>query len=458
MKFIVFFLVLLMGVPTGVHAYMTMPRLRPWFIRVLVCLTAVTGLASINFFSNEFYRGTARGMEISAVDLGSVTLIIALFLLRGRRFVWFPRGWWCYGLYFLACLLSVTNAESYLFSFLELWKMAMMWLCLLAIYNYLIATRDYESIFFSFGIVAVLTFVMTVYQKYALGIYQPSGLFDHQNSMAMYLGMVGPVFLARWLNRKKKSTVAADYGVFFVFASASVILTFSRGALLLYPLGCMLTLFVSLLRTVTWRKLRIILGLGLIGIIGLGILLPGIINRYENAPENSRITRINLAIAAKNMANDKTLGVGINNWGIKINPPYEYSEHRTSGRYTEDFKDGLVETIYMMVAAECGWWGLGVLFLWFCYLFLANLVNLKRFFRGPLFWIPAGLAGGMFMNFTQSALEWVLKQSPSFHELMIVMAVIGSMAAWFADEHRPRPRRRTAIPAQTPPPQETIVS
>ena len=63
-----------------------------------------------------------------------------------------------------------------------------------------------------------------------------------------------------------------------------------------------------------------------------------------------------LAALALEMIPDKPFfGVGINNWGIKINPPYEYSRHRDPRRgFTEDYKDGIVETIYLLVAAECG--------------------------------------------------------------------------------------------------------
>ena len=44
-------------------------------------------------------------------------------------------------------------------------------------------------------------------------------------------------------------------------------------------------------------------------------------------------------------------GVGLNNWGVVINPPYRYGEHRD---LDDDSKDGIVETIYLLVAAECG--------------------------------------------------------------------------------------------------------
>ena len=45
-------------------------------------------------------------------------------------------------------------------------------------------------------------------------------------------------------------------------------------------------------------------------------------------------------------------GVGINNWGIKINPPYEYAERAGRNRNRgDDFKDGIVETVYLLVGA-----------------------------------------------------------------------------------------------------------
>ena len=92
--------------------------------------------------------------------------------------------------------------------------------------------------------------------------------------------------------------------------------------------------------------------------------------------------------------------------------------------YTEDYKDGIVETIYLLVGAECGVAGLGFLLLWFGYYLVAAVFLLKKFARRPEFYILAGLCGGLTAVYLQSGLEWVLKQPVNFVQLMIMFAVI----------------------------------
>ena len=96
--------------------------------------------------------------------------------------------------------------------------------------------------------------------------------------------------------------------------------------------------------------------MALAGLLLLVLFLPKVIERFEKAPEASKNTRVELAECAVNMMKDCTwVGVGINNWGIKINPPYEYSaKRRDDHELKEDFIDGIVETVYLLIGAECG--------------------------------------------------------------------------------------------------------
>ena len=152
--------------------------------------------------------------------------------------------------------------------------------------------------------------------------------------------------------------------------------------------------------------------------------------RQGTASESSWGTRKNLAVAARNMIKDKPFfGVGINNWGYKINPPYTYSEHRDKrpGANNDEFKDGIVETIYLLVAAECGLICFTILILLFLY-YLYTTMQLARLMRfTPYFYIPAGMLGGLSAIFAQSVLEWVLKQQMNFIWLMVFFAILSYM-------------------------------
>ena len=134
----------------------------------------------------------------------------------------------------------------------------------------------------------------------------------------------------------------------------------------------------------------------IVGAVGLATMLPHIISRFKSAPEASGNTRIELALCAKEMMLDEPwCGVGINNWGIKINPPYEYAE--LAGRNTnrgEDFKDGVVETVYLLVGAECGIPALMAMLLWFAHYLVLSVSLAKRLAGTPYAAISAGIARG----------------------------------------------------------------
>ena len=400
---------------------------RTWIRYAMLGLTMpllVFNSTAINFFSHEYYRGTSRGMEISIIYIIAFTVLLTLSILRGPRNLFPDWGSRLYLLYFLLCLPSLRNADNLLFSFFELWKMIMIHLVFLAVYHYLEFSKgDFDIIMYGVLIVVSINFAVIVLQHFQ-GIYQVRGVFPHQNSLAMYMLLAGLLFFSRYFNR----TEGWRSKIFFVgfgMASAALIRTYSRGAIACYPMSGLLTLLCSIRYKFTFRKIYIMMLLGVVGMIGVAAFLPRVIERFEKAPEASGQTRKNLAIAALNMMKDVPYaGVGINNWGIKINPPYNYSRHREKMHYNDDHKDGIVETIYLLVGAECGIPGLLLLLTWFGYYWISSIRLLRRLRGTPFFYIPAGALGGMSGIFLQSTLEWVLKQQINFMLLVTVFAGI----------------------------------
>lgn len=429
LKYILFGIALVVGVPALAGlAYVKRFVLR-WLIFIAVFLTHENYRLSLNFFPAETYRGTARGIEITLADMLMWSLLLALLLIYRQRFRFLPRGGWLYLLYFFWCSLSLINAANQLYSFFELWKMLMMWICFVVVANYLYFTRDIEPILKGIGAVVMWAFVAVINQKYFLGRYQTPGIFAHQNTAAMYMGLIGPLFLTRWLEERNTAWDSVFYATAFVFSGAIAFFTFSRGAMFFFPLGCAVALVLSLGHRICKRKVLIVSLVGICATLGLAKMAPRIIMRIERAPESSKLTRLRLAKAAVNMANDKKyVGVGINNWGIKINPPFTYAEYREELDYDEEFKDGLVETIYLMTAAECGWVGLGFLLLCFGGFLLLNMVNWFRTYRTNINYLAAGICGGLLSVYGQSLLEWVLKQTPAYYELMIIFAIVSAVS------------------------------
>ena len=454
MKYI-FFVGSLIAVLPGVVVLLCERTWIRWAVLGLFLPLLIYDFSAINFFSQESYRGTARGMEVSLVYMVAFTLLLTMAILKGARSPFPDWGFRLYLLYFLCGVISLQNSVKWSYSSFELWKMAMIYLVYLAVYYYLeFSHGDFDIILHGIAIVVMVNFVVILFQ-HVQGIYQVPGLFPHQNSLAMYMTLAGTLFFARCFTR-----VEGKYSVFFfiAFLMASAILarTYSRGALVCYPIGGMLTLIYSMRFHCSVRKLTIVLILGTLCTIGLIILMPRIIQRFEKAPESSAQTRKDFAVAALNMIKDVPLaGVGINNWGVKINPPYKYSEHRDKMGYTEDYKDGIVETIYLLVAAECGLPGLLMLLAWFGYYWIIALKLIRPLRDTPFFFLPVGALGGLTGVYLQSALEWVLKQQVNYMLIVTIFAGLSYLNRHYHEYLRAaEAKAREKLAAAAPPPEE----
>ena len=429
MKYLIFFITFMGILPLGYILTMNRKYMRYAFFAVSLPVMMFNQV-SINFFSHETYRGTARGMEVSLVYLIALAMLIGMCILYGRKNIFPDAGSKIYLVYFLLCIPSLINADNMLYSWFELWKMIMMYIVFVTTYYYLYHYRDFTSVIIAFGIVATVTFLTVVFQ-HVKGIHQANGLFPHQNSMGMYMCLVAPVFFGYYFNRNKGWKRFLFAG-FFLVASAACMRTYSRGAMVCLPFGCVITALLSLRYQFHMRKIQILLPICLICFFGALMLLPNIIKRFQNAPKESLMTRQYLAASAWNMMKDKPFtGVGINNWGIKINPPYPYCEYRYENkRIAKDFKEGIVETSYLLVGSECGFFALAAFLSWLGYYYVWAWKLTRQMRRSNFFYIPAGIAGGLTAVYAQSTLEWVMKQQVNFIQMMMLFAMLGILAKY----------------------------
>ena len=392
---------------------------------------AVYQATAINFFSHEEYRGSSRGMEVSIVYLLAFALLI-LSAMKHRLPKLVPSaGAALFVAYFALCLPSWTSAENTLFSWMEIWKMIMLYMTYLSVRAYLDVTDDMKSLLKGLAAFAVLNFLLVV-KEHLGGVYQTKGVFPHQNGLAMamhlFANMFFAFFLANGFRRAKFYTFA------FAASAACIVRTYSRGALAMIPLSFAVTFFLSAfvsLKVPKGRLLARVLPLALVGLVGLAAMLPRIIERFVIAPEASANTRVELALCAKEMIVDEPWrGVGINNWGIKINQPYDYAER--AGRVTnrgEDFADGIVETVYLLVGAECGIPALAAMIVWFLSYLVLCLLLARRLAGTPYAAIPAGLAGGFVALYLQSCLEWTLRMQMNLILLFFFYAILDHLNA-----------------------------
>ena len=430
MKYAVF-AIAMMGVPPLAFIISLNRSWTKYAIWAMIAALAAYQATAINFFSNEWYRGTSRGMEVSVIYLFAATMLITAAIKRRLPKLVPSVGAALFVVYFLLCLPSWSTAESKLFAWMEIWKMIMLYMTYLSVRAYLGLTDDVKALVKGLAVFAVFNFLLIVKDHFS-GVYQPHGVFPHQNGLAMGMHLFANLFFAYFLAGGWRGPVLNTFA--FVAASACIVRTYSRGALAMMPVSFAVTFALMFFAGLDVPKRRVfmrILPIAAVGLLGLAAMLPRIIERFESAPEASKNTRLELALCAKEMIDDEPWrGVGINNWGIKINPPYEYAERagRNANR-GEDFRDGIVETVYLLVGAECGIPALAAMLAWFFYYLIVSCRLVKKLKGTPYAAMSAGLAGGLVACYLQSCLEWVLRQQMNLILLMIFFAILDHLKA-----------------------------
>ncbi len=431
-KYFIFFSVLISGVPLGYY----LSKINIKFEKVIFFLSIffTCNMIDINFVSRENYRGTTRGFEVGLVD---ITLIILTCLIYSRshlyKIIIWPQGSTLYLIYFLISCLSIVNAGIGLYSAFEVLTMLRMYFFYWVMVNYI---RELEQLYLLMKIFAIITiyvFLQVMHQKYLLGIFQTYGPFPHQNSMVMYMSILGSLLLSYSINEHRTKLII--WGVIFLMTAFCIISSLSRAGLVLFIFNCSLILFFSFvtrsrIRTIKKKKLLVIFSIPIIVMLVLIKAWDTISERFNTAPKESAETRVILAEAAIKMANDKTLGIGLNNFGLKINDPYPYNNHFPEKTLRNEKTGGLVETIYLMIAAETGWFNL---FIFLCFIFnfyFSNLRNYLYYKKTSINFISIAFIGGLSSIYVQSTLEWVLKQTNNYYQLMLVFAIIATLTRW----------------------------
>lgn len=428
-KYIIFFAVMLVGVPLGYTMSLKFDKVERAIFFLMIFFTAK--MEDINFVSRETERLTSKGFEIGMVDICTMIIFLVVLQKKGSKNR-IPIGATWFFVYFGLSLLSIMNADFFLFSMFEAWKMVRMYFYFWTVYNYLDTEKKYFDFLKGVAAITIYVFYEVIKQKYLDGKFQTAGPFPHQNSLVMYMIIFGSIAFSYLVN---KVDLTLDklivWLMIFGMASVTIISTLSRAGLALYAFAIIVVLGLSFLNGINPKKIVVTM---LLIIMSLGVLAKAwdsISERFRTAPEESALVRVVLAQAAVNMANDKKLaymGVGLNNFGRAINPPYPYSSHiEMNDAEDEEEKNGLVETIYLMIAAESGWITLVSFFVFIFYYYFLNLVNVFRYKGSNLQFMSIGLTGGLLAIYIESGLEWVLKQTNNFYQLMLIFALIATM-------------------------------
>jgi len=427
MKWVLFFATLVFGVPLGYQFSLKNSKIENivFFLMIFFSVQKV----SVNFVSMEWLRGTSKGFDVKYP--------IKLF----------PQGSFLYFSFFLFSVLSIINSVNLYMSFFEVWTMIKMYFYFWVIHNYINDFKKLDLLIQYIGIAVIYVGLTVLQQKYIMGLWQTRGPFDHQNSMVMFVIIYSSIVLSFILN--SKFTKLPFWLIVFGLGTISIVSSFSRAGLIFYMFSIVLIVMVSFFMGLNAQKIAITL---LLIVMGIGMVIKSIdsiLERFQTASKASGEARVLLAIAATKMANDKVLGIGLNNFGIKIKPPFTYNSHIDFDpeHADQDSRLIIVETVYLLVAAECGWHTLIIYLMMIFYFWSINFYNIIRYRSNKYQFYAIGIAGGLTAVYLQSALEWVMKQPHSFYQIMFIFSLITVMSKLHRREKRKK--RSLSIDKQT---------
>ena len=399
----------------------------------LMCFMTINGLLSpgnwgLTIASIETYRGHTKGYHFYFNHAIAIALIIAKWREDPKSFRWLPPGLGWYLLYCGVSLLSIGNAVDKNFVIMTAHKQIFASLLVVAAFN---TVRTEDDIKFFLRVMAgtmIWEFFVCLKMKYLAHMYQVHGTFEHQNPLAMYTVLVAMIFLAVGLGPKFKGASWLVFG--FIVCGGIVECTLSRGALVMFALGTVGTIGLSLMEKITPRRMLFTAVMGVVGAIGLVLTLDTIISRFhDKGNEASGQLREVMKDCCRAMEHDHPLGIGWNNYALLINYPYPYAEiyydwDRSRGmKPNYEVANGVVESHYYLLIAENGYPGL---ITWLLVIFIGLWWNLRAFFffrHSFLRCLSLGIFMGCALNYLQSTLERVLVQPRNLMLWLIVMGI-----------------------------------
>jgi hypothetical protein len=420
-------------------------RLREWAFIAMVAGGVM--VIDVNFLGEYWYRGTARGIEISLVDLLAWAILISTIVAPrypGRRWIP-PAGLGFMLLYFCYCSFSIAIAEEKMFGVWELAKVLRGIIILIAAAAFVRTRRELGILVFALGCSVCIETMFAFKQRVLSGMYRVAGTLDHANSLSMYMCVAGPVLLAASLSEWSKP-LRWFAALCAALAGIDVLLTLSRAGLPIYALVMTGAALSCTSLEVTRRKLLI--GFGVVACTGLLLLKSWdlIVARYESASlteeyldENAEGRGVYWRWAFA-IVKDHPMGVGINNWSYAVSKTYgprlgywyeDYDDIKVSPEKAELPSHRYAAPAHSLAAltlGELGYPGLILFgFVWLRWFQMGAAFLRRRLNPDPMHRLAIGFlfsAGGMFL---QSITEWTYRQQTNMFIFHILMGALASL-------------------------------
>jgi hypothetical protein len=432
----------------GVLFTLLSQRARDAALFFIVFGAVVIGRMDVNFLGEYWYRGTSRGIELTLIDLAAWALLLATVLLpryRGCRWYW-PAGLGLMTLYLAYCAFSVATSEPKLFGVWELTKVLRGLIVFMAAALFIRGRRELMVLVLALGCAVGLEAIYGIEQRLWKGISRVPGTLFHENSLSMYLCMVGPVLLAAALSDWPR-WMRWFSGVSCAFAALLVMMTLSRAGIPTFAVVMTATAFFCTTWKVTRRKVII----GAAAFAGAALLLitswNALVLRFGQASLREEFLKED-AIETRGVywrivfaiAEEEPYGVGLNNWSYAVSKyygpqlGYRYDDYDVV-RWDPD-KDMTDEvnhappahSLAVITWGELGLPGLCIFgLLWLRWFQVGASFLWRRLNTDPMHRLGIGLLFGAVGLFAQSITEWTYRQTAIMFTFHVMMGALASL-------------------------------
>lgn len=413
---------------------------------VLVFAAPAMEMMNVTFFGQFWYRGTSRGIELSALDIVPVCLLCASLLLPRvphHRFYW-PASIGLMAVYLAYCAVGVAIAPMRLHGVWELAKMVRGLMVFLAAALFIRTRRELGIVVFALCAAVLTQMVVALQQRFGVGLFRASGTFDHENTLSTYLCMVAPVLVAAAMSQWPV-WLRWFAGLSWTCAAGTELLTLSRMGI---PVFAIVSLATAAACT-SWRFARLRPNIVIVAAATLAVFFAsswdGIKARYTQGDLKAELTGVEgsetrgaywrLAVA---MVNDHPFGVGLNNWSYAVGKHYVRRSNHPYHDYdsVQELPAGdsaflfapAADSLPALTLGELGVVGfLLLLGVWLRWMQLGAVFLSDRLNDDPLHRTAIGLFFGALGIFLQSATEWTYRQPPIMYTFHILMAAAASL-------------------------------
>jgi hypothetical protein len=425
-------------------------RARDAFFIAMVGLAVFSERMQVNFFSMGWYRGSARGIQITLIEILAFGLLFGCVMgrrTRERRLFW-PGSLGLILLFFLYAGVSVAVSEPKIYGAFELTRIFASVLIFMAVAFHVRSRREWTQLIAALACAVGFEGVWAAKQHFFMGLDRAAGTLDHANSLSMYFCLTVPTLVgiavsgwSRWLRHL--------CGACAVLGAVGLLLTYSRAGVPVFAAASACTFLCCASWRVTPGRVvvRSMFVLGAAALVVAG--WSGMQQRYATSSfeeeyfdttVDGRGVYLRLSDA---IVRDHFFGVGLNNWSYWVSHTYgerlgyQFDDYDTLLAVYGPLNDKAFANAYLAAPAhnlaaltlgELGVPGLVIFaLLWLRWISLGLPFLLLP--RGePMRAMGVGLLFSICGIFGQSLTEWVYRQTPILFTFYILLGALASLA------------------------------